>query len=171
MHTFLQKCSPTLRIFGVFNAKKARKVYYVSRKSGPKSQADRSVRQADSAGRLEHVERTNKAMGVGFQRKGGRHLPAENMGIFCVSRIFVGDTGVVCTSLMCHLQPPLSFGRPFGFSDLRTSSEFSDKIRKFCTTFRFVCTLRLNVVRRQCGKERKKETKIYKNIRLSKILI
>ena len=45
----------------------------------------------------------------------GRHLPAENMGIFCVSRIFVGDTGDDSTSLTCHLQSFLPLGRPFGF--------------------------------------------------------
>ena len=49
---------------------KARKVCYVSRKSGLKIQADRSVRQADSAGRLDLYVSTNKAMGIGFQRKG-----------------------------------------------------------------------------------------------------
>ena len=55
--------------------KKARKVCYVSRKSGLKSQADRSVRQADSAGRLDSYVSSNKAMGIGFQRKGVKPQP------------------------------------------------------------------------------------------------
>ena len=63
---------------------KARKVCYVSRKSGLKSQADRSVWKADSAGRLDCYVSSNKAMGIGFQRKG------------------------------TESQPPFSFGRPFG---------------------------------------------------------
>ena len=66
------------------NGWKIPKVCYVSRKSGLKSQADRSVRKADSAGRLDSYVSSNKAMGIGFQRKG------------------------------TEPQPPLSFGRPFG---------------------------------------------------------
>ena len=63
---------------------KARKVCYVCIKNSLKIQADRSVRKADSGGRLDRNVSTNKAMGIGFQRKG------------------------------VEPQPPLSFGRPFG---------------------------------------------------------
>ena len=66
------------------NGWKNPKVCYVRRKNGCKNQADRSVRKADSAGRLDLNVRTNKATGIGFQRKG------------------------------VEPQPPLSFGRPFG---------------------------------------------------------
>ena len=55
------------------NGWKSRKVCYVCRKSGLKSQADRSVRKADSAGRLDSYVRTNKAFeGVGVPRGRGR---------------------------------------------------------------------------------------------------
>ena len=95
---------------------KSPKVCDVRRKRGPKSQADRSVRKADSAGRLDRDVSTNKRLNeLGFQGEGSRHLPAENMGIFCVSRIFGGDTGDDSTSLTCHLQSFLPLGRPFGF--------------------------------------------------------
>jgi len=50
----------------------------------PKKQADRSVRKADSAGRLDRYVSTNKAMGLGFPREG------------------------------VEPQPPLPLGRPFG---------------------------------------------------------
>ena len=52
------------------NGWKSPKVCYVRRKNGCKNQADRSVRKADSVGRLDFVDSTNKAMGIGFQRKG-----------------------------------------------------------------------------------------------------
>jgi len=78
-----KKCSYTLAFSGCFSSKSS-KVHNASRKNGLKSQADLSVRKADSAGRLDRDVRSNKAMGFGFQRKG------------------------------VEPQPPLSFGCPFG---------------------------------------------------------
>ena len=50
---------------------KSPNVCNVRRKSGPKSQADRSVRKADSAGRLDRHVRTNKRLkGWSFLRGG-----------------------------------------------------------------------------------------------------
>ena len=73
------------------------------------------MRKADSAGWFDRYVSTNKRLNeMGLQGEGSRHLPAENMGIFCVSRIFVGDTGDDSTSLTCHLQSFLPLGRPFG---------------------------------------------------------
>ena len=58
------------------NGWKSQKVCYVSRKSGLKIQADRSVRQADSAGRLDFVDSTNKRFkGWWFLRGGGNRNP------------------------------------------------------------------------------------------------
>ena len=61
--------------FSGYLTRKCPKVCYVRRKSGLKSQADRSVRQADSGGRLDSYVSPNKAMGIGFQRKGGNRNP------------------------------------------------------------------------------------------------
>ena len=67
------------------------------------NQSPRAVRSTFASRRIDHYVRSNKAMGVGFQREGGRLLPAENLGIFCVSRIFGCDTGDDSTYITCHL--------------------------------------------------------------------
>ena len=75
VRTFLQKYSHTLVFSGCFLAKNA-KLHCVRRKIGPKSQADRSVRKADSAGRLDRDVSTNKRLkGLGFLREGGDRNP------------------------------------------------------------------------------------------------
>ena len=80
---FYKNARPRFAFSGCLT-RKSPKVCYVRRKNGCKNQADRSVRKADSAGRLDCYVSSNKAMGIGFQRKGEKS------------------------------QSPLSFGRPFG---------------------------------------------------------
>ena len=69
---------------------------------------------------------TKRFKGWRFLRGGGRLLPAENMGIFCVSRIFVGDTGDDSTNITCHLAIP----RPLRSSLWLLSDESESDIKK-----------------------------------------
>ena len=55
--------------------RKSPTVHYDRKKCGPTNQADRSVRKADSAGRLDRNVRSNKAMGWVSKGKGGNRNP------------------------------------------------------------------------------------------------
>ena len=107
--TFLQKCSPTLRIFGVFNAKKRKYAMFAEKmdvKTKPTEACGRRIAQGGLTVMLAQTKRWElDSKGKGRNR-----------------------------NLLFPLVAPLV---PF----------------------------------RRCGKERKKETKIYQNLRLSQILI
>ena len=61
----------------------------------------------------------------------------QTKGIFCESRIFVGDTGDDSTSLTCHLQSFLPLGRPFGFF------WSTNRIGIFCCNQKILCDIHL----------------------------
>ena len=110
VHTFLQKCSPTLRIFGVFNAKKPEKSAMFAEKAVQESKPNEACERRIAKRGLIAMLTQTKRWGLDSKGKGrNRNRPFP-------------------------LVAPLV---PF----------------------------------RRCGKERKKETKIYKNFRLPQTLI
>jgi len=109
VHTFLQKCSPTLRIFGVFNAKKAQKYAMFAEKMDVKTKQTEACERRIAPGGLIAMLAQTKRWGLDSKGKGwNRNLPFPLVA-------------------------------PLVFSDLRTVSEFSDAIRKFCVTS--ICVL------------------------------
>ena len=85
-------------------------VCYVRRKSDPKSQADRSVRKADSAGRLDRDVSTNKRLkGLGSLREGGDRNPEiyTNISEYSAKAEYSEVTPSVFALIICVAYAPL----------------------------------------------------------------
>ena len=73
VRTYREKCSPTLRIFGMFFLKKSSTVHYDCKKDGPVNQSPQAVRKRTFAKRqIDRYDSRNKRLKEkGFQREEG----------------------------------------------------------------------------------------------------